>query len=338
MTRIFLALTLFLLSLGALAQLDTVKTKSGELYIGTATNLYESRLTFDSRSGEEDFVIDWKEVVQINTYQPLRVINSKKEVLECVLRDANPTDDTLRLVSSEGIEKLRYEDVLGIEKLENSFKEKVDLGVNFGYNFSKGNKTTQLSFRSFAAFNSEKWSLDADYNRFFTIIDTVQNSRLDASVNNRYLLNNYWFIMGSGNWLSSDEQELRLRTTLLFGGGRFILYDQFKTLQFSTGLAWNNEDFSTEESTTQESYEVYFSSRYRLFDHKYFDITTSGIAYLSLTEDDRYRASYNLDLGWDIGDSFDLIWGYSLNFDSNPPNNAQETDYVVSLTLGWELQ
>jgi len=321
----------------AFSQDDTLRTNTGELFIGTVINLSESRLTFKSKSGKKNFTIDWKTVTQINTYHFLRVVSMDGEVHEGVLRDTLDGDPYLIFYVKGEARQIRYEEIISMQKIESSFKEKLDLLINLGYSFNKGTNTTQLSVRSAAGYNSEKWSFDADYNEFLTIIDTIQNNRLDASASSRYLFKNNWFTSTSANWFSSDEQELELRTTILVGGGKFLLYDQIKTLQLGTGIALNEERFSTENSPVQESYEVYLLGKYRLFDHKYYGINTSFIGYASLTEDDRYRASYSLDFSWDIGDNFDLIWGYSLNFDSNPPNRAQQTDYVISLTVGWSL-
>ncbi len=319
------------------AQFDTLRTSTGELFIGTATKLSESELTFESESGEEDYIIDWKKVTQLNTYHFLRIVTRTRLVSEGVIRDTLAGDPFLTFyVEGEAIQ-LRYDDILSMEKLEETFLEKLDLGINLGYSFTKATNTTQLSLRAAASYTTEKWSFDADYNEFLTIIDSLQTNRFDASTGSRYLMMNYWFLSSSANWFSSDEQEIRLRTTVLFGGGRYVLFDQVKTMQLGTGIALNSESFDTEDQVAQESFEAYLSMKYHLFDHKYLDIKTNAIGYASLTESDRYRASVNLDFGWDIGDSFDLIWGYSLNFDSNPPNNAEETDYVVSLTIGWEL-
>jgi putative salt-induced outer membrane protein YdiY len=320
-----------------MAQNDTLITTTGERFFGTVDRLSESRLTFDSKSGEEDYIIDWKKVAQLNTYHLLRVVSRTKEVHEGYLRDDNPNDSLVTFLIGEIPVVIAYEDILALSKIEDRFIDKLDLGVNLGYSFTKATNTTQLSIRSSAGYDSERWSFDANYNEFLTIIDTIQTNRLDASATSRYLLKNYWFTSTSANWFSSDEQEISLRTTILVGGGKYILYDQVKTLQLGLGIAWNNENFTTENAVVRESYELYLGTRYHLFDHKFFTIKTNMVGYASLTEDDRYRASVNLDFGWDIGDDFDLIWGYGLNFDSNPPNNAQQTDYVVSLTVGWEL-
>ena len=328
---------LFSICSAANAQFDTLLTTTGELFIGTAKSLFESRLTFSSKSGREDFVIDWKNVSQLNTNHLLRVVSKTKEVHEGVLKDDQPGDPYLYFHVDREIWKIAYDDILAMRKIENSFKDKLDLRINAGYTFTKGTNTTQLSVRSAVGYNTEKWSFDADYNEFLTIIDTLQNNRLDASASSRFLIDNSWFASSSANWFSSDEQQLNLRTTILVGGGRYLIYNQQSNLRLGLGVAWNNERFSTEVPVVRESYETYLSGRYRLFDNKYLNIQTNFIGFASLTEDDRYRATFNLDLGWDLGENFDLIWGYGLNFDSNPPNNAQQTDYVISLTVGWSL-
>lgn len=319
------------------AQNDTLISRKGEIYIGTINSLSESVVRFSSVSGKSEYRINWKEVVKVNTYHPLRIINRDKELIEGFLVDSNAGDDSLQIKYQGQHRTIAYSDLISLRKLESSFKEKIDLGANLGYSYAKGTNTQQLSFRTNGSFTSKRWSLDGEYNRFITIIDSLQNSRLDASINNRYILPKNWFTMASFSWLSSDEQELQLRTTIMLGGGRYLILDQRKSLQFSTGVALNEENFSGETNRYNESYEAFFGGRYHLFDHEFLSIESSATGFASLTESDRYRATFALDLGWDLASNFDLIWGYSLNFDSNPPNNSQETDYVISLTLGWSL-
>lgn len=333
----FFSLLSLILQTQVYSQMDTVVCRNGERFIGKIQRLDRSILSIESQSGKEELKINWKSVIKVNTSHPLRIIDEKREVFEAILRDSISNDDSLIVILKGKPRKIAYMNILGARKLESKFREKLNFNVNLGYSFSKGNNTQQLSFRSSASYLTERWSLDADYNRFITIIDTLQNSRMDASLNNRYLLRKNWFSLVSFNWFSSDEQELDLRTTIMAGGGRYLLLDQTKSLQFSTGIALNHERFAKEVNSVNESYEAFIGGTYHLFDHEFLNIQSGFVGYASLTEKDRFRASYNLNFGWDIAKNFDVLWGYSLNYDSNAPNNSQQTDYVISLTFGWSL-
>ena len=194
-----------------------------------------------------------------------------------------------------------------------------------------------MSLRTSAAYLTERWGVDGYYDEFFSLIDTVQSGRAEGALNSQYILPSSWYFEASSNWFSSDEQQISLRTTLMAGFGRYLINSQSNYLQLSIGTALNRENFQQEELSIKESSELFLKSSYVLFDHKFFGISSSGTGFLNLNQADRYRASFSLDFSWDIGDDFDLVWGYSLNFDSKPPNSGAQSDYVLSLTIGYEL-
>ncbi len=331
-------LTFFLfLPFITVAQLDTVITKTGETFIGTVERINKAVLTFDSKSGDSDYKIEWKQVKSINTVHEHRVIVNKKQVIIARFEDKDPNDSMLTLVSGGVGIDFPYEKVLNAKKIDDDFWGKLDADINMGYNFAKSTKTHQLTLRTSVGYLTDRWGVDGFYDEFFSLIDTVQSSRTEAALNTQYILPSAWYWEASANWFSSDEQEIALRTTYMAGFGRYLLNDPVKYLQASLGLALNRENFQQSEISDKESFEAFLKSSYVLFDHKYFGINSSFTGFLNLDDTERYRSTFNVDFTWDIGDSFDLVWGYSINYDSKPPNGGQQSDYVISLTIGWEL-
>lgn len=312
-------------------------TRTGELFIGTAEKLSQGVLIFDSKSGDSDYKIEWKEVVFINTYHHLRLTLDNNEILVASLRDNYRDDNKLKIVGENIDREIAYDQILAFEKISNDFWGKMDMNVNLGYSYAKGTKTHQLSVRSAASYLSNNWGFNGNYNEFYTLIDTAQSSRMESSLKTQYIMKRSWYTEASSNWFSSDEQEIALRTTVMVGVGRYVLNDPVKYLSFGAGIALNLERFIVEENPRNQSYELFLHSDYVLFDHKFLGIKSSFTGFVNLNEADRYRSTFNLDFSWDIGDDFDLVWGYSLNYDSKPPNSGQQADYVVSLTFGWEL-
>lgn len=296
-------------------------------------------LTFDSESGDKDYKIAWKKIAYIKTYNKLRLTMNKREVIIAHISDDDPSDNQLKVYNDEtGLEQfITYDQILNFQKVSDDFWGKVNMNLNLGYNYAKSTNTHQLSLRSGASYLANRWGFNGSYDEFYTLIDTVQSRRLEAFLGSEYLLPSSWYWIASSNWFSSDEQKLALRTTFVGGFGRYLLNDPAKTLQIAVGAALNQERFQQNEINNKESIELLFNSSYRLYDHKFFDISSNGTAFLNTAERDRYRASFSLDLGWDLAGDFDLVWGYSLNFDSKPPNGGEQSDYVISLTLGWAL-
>jgi len=59
--------------------------------------------------------------------------------------------------------------------------------------------------------------------------------------------------------------------------------------------------------------------------------------YPSFTEKNRNRVNFFVDVKYDFPLEFFLKLGYTLNYESKPPNAVVNQDYVFQTTLGWEF-
>ncbi|RRO24499.1 DUF481 domain-containing protein [Flavobacteriaceae bacterium 14752] len=62
-----------------------------------------------------------------------------------------------------------------------------------------------------------------------------------------------------------------------------------------------------------------------------------AVVYPSLTESGRWRTDFNLDVNYDLPLDFFINFGLSLNYDSQPAQGGDETDYIFQTTVGWSL-
>ena len=225
LTKAFLSFVFLALSFQTYAQqYDTVLTSTGEVFIGTAERLGQAVLTFDSRSGDSDYKIEWKDVVSINTHNQHRVTYNKQEIVIAYFRDSDPTDNLVKMVREDGtVLELTYYQILSSEKISDNFWGKMDMNLNLGYSYAKATKTHQLTLRTSAAYLSDRWGVDGFYDEFFSLIDTTQSNRTEAALNTQYFLRSAYYFEANANWFSSDEQQIALRTTLMGGFGRFLL-------------------------------------------------------------------------------------------------------------------
>ena len=316
------------------AQSDTVITKQGDRIIGKIKSMSFGLLKVDANSGDSDFIIKWEDVSKIKSKNQFRIYDTKGEFyIGYISQGAEKTT----LFSRSDTVDMKYADIVGIDRVEKKFSDKFKLGVNLGYSYTKANRTEQITLRSFTGYKEDVWSLNADFNAYLSTIDTLQSARRDATVSYRYFFKNNWFATSSLDFLNSDEQKLQLRTTGLLGLGSNILSRQNSNLLLVVGAAFNEEVYNEEVGESNLSYEGFLSVEYDLFGSGDISIRTNGIVFPSFTEKNRYRLQYKLDFQWELPRDFNLVLGYNINYDNKPPEGTSDTDYVVSLTFGWEF-
>lgn len=330
----FLVLLLLSATVKLSAQSDTIYTKHGDRVIGNIKSMSFGLLKVNAVSGNSDFIIKWKEVSKIKSTNKFRIYDTDGDFYIGYISKA---EGKTKLYSKSDTVDMKYVDIVGIDRVEKNFSDKIKLGLNLGYSYTKANRTEQITMRSFAGFKEDVWSINASFNAYLSIIDTVQSARRDGTVSYRYFFKNNWFATSSLDFLNSDEQKLRLRTTGLLGLGSNIMRRQNANLLLIAGAAFNEEIYNEEVGERNLSYEGFLTVEYNLFGSGDVSIRTNGTIFPSFTEKNRYRLQYVLDFQWALPKDFNLVLGYSINYDNKPPDGTSDTDYVVSLTFGWEF-
>ena len=205
-----------------------------------------------------------------------------------------------------------------------------------GFNIAKANTLRQITSRSYIGYTGRFWGSDASIDIVRSIQDSVQTKRTDASLSGRWLFQRSWFFYLSAKFLQNDEQKLKLRTTTNGGVGKLFVNTNQIYFGSSTGLAWNNEQF-TDDTPIRNSLEAAIGYQLNLFDIEDFSLLTSGTLYPSITEKGRIRLDFKVDLKYDLPLDFYIKFGYTHNYDNQPIAGASVHDYVLNATFGWEL-
>ena len=141
----------------------------------------------------------------------------------------------------------------------------------------------------------------------------------------------------SADFLSNDEQKLKLRSTIKGGIGKYMVHTNRLYFGGGFGLAFNNEKYTDEFNTNRNSLEAYAALALNIFDFNDLSLNTDATFYPSLTEGGRYRLDYNLTFKYDLPLDFFIKLGLSYNYDSKPVEGTSNSDYVFQSSFGWEF-
>lgn len=319
------------------AQTDSLVMSNGQYLIGEIKGMARSVVTIKTDYSDSDFKIDWDEVRQVFSSQFFLASLSDGSRLNANINTDSANPANILLTTDNGPISTSISEIVYLKPLEGDFISRMSASVSVGYNITKANNLHQFNSRVNLGYLANYWSLAASYDAVRSTQDEVDPvRRTNALVNFNYFLKNDWFLLLSQEFLSNDEQLLKLRSTTKGGLGKYITHTNSTTFGVSAGAVWNNESF-TDDTPGRNSAESFFGARLDMFDVGDLSLLTAATVYPSITEKGRVRADFKFDLKYDLPHDFFITLGYTHNFDNQPIEGASKNDFVFQTSIGWEL-
>ena len=160
-------------------------------------------------------------------------------------------------------------------------------------------------------------------------------NRMDAELGGDYYLPHDWFVNAKAIYLANDEQLLDLRSTYQAGAGYYFIRNNSMFFSANGGLAMTTENFSsdTPDRNSTEGYVGIGFNKYAIGD---LSVQTAASLYPSFSQSGRYRVDFNFDMKYDLPLDFYIRLGLSYNYDNQPIEGAEDSDYVFTTSFGWE--
>jgi putative salt-induced outer membrane protein YdiY len=317
----------------AYAQTDTVTTATGETIIGEIISIEKDVLTISTPYSDADFKIKWDQVVSIDSPRQFLIETFDGRRLSGALTTAAGTK-----VVQVGTDTIGLGEVSMLLPFERSFWSRFETAVDFGFSMTQANDARQLTIGGNMLYR--------DANLIDTLLGNVfkssqsnapETQRWNLGNDFRYLLGERWYANTTQDFLNSDEQSLDLRTTIGFGGGRYLLRSPSQYLAVGGGLAWTREDYTDPAIETQDSTEAYLGTEFMTEKLRIADLVTRFTYYPSLTIDDRYRINYTFDLDFNLPGDWYIRTSLFENYDSQPPAGLSKNDWGWSNAFGFKF-
>ena len=349
---LFLTFVLFWAS-QASAQEDSLLLSNKNLIVGEIKSMDKGVLTIETDYSDEDFKVTWGEIRQISSkssflitlsdgrrfngklnsldsvnvridyYDPVRVLKLKKEEVE-----AEDTDLT---------EVVPMNTVVYLNAVDEGFWSRLSANFDIGWSLTKANNLQQFNIRSGLGYLADRWKASANLNSIRSTQDEVADiKRTDGSAAFNYFLPKDWFLLYNLTYLSNTEQLIRSRVGNQIGLGKYVIHTNKTYFGFQTGLNLNSESYF-DDTPSRNSGEILLGSQLNLYDIGDLNLLTTLACYPSITEKNRFRTDFSLDVKYDFLDDFYIKVGTTMNYDNQPVEGAAELDYVFQTTVGWEL-
>ena len=169
--------------------------------------------------------------------------------------------------------------------------------------------------------------------------DSESSQRQSLDLNYKRLRANRWYTGAIVGLDRNDELGLDLRTSIGIGGGRYLKQTNSATLTLGGGLQMSRENLAGDVSD-EDTLEAVLTLDWDWFryDSPELDLSTKLQIIPNVTDTGRVRGEFDISLKWEMID--DLFWELSFydSYDSDPvAADAEENDYGISTSLGWEF-
>ncbi len=335
MKRILFFIFLISNTIVLVGQTDSLVFKNGNVIVGELKSMDKGVLILKTKYSDKDFNIELSGVKKIYTTSIVSITLTDGTRLIGTLETTN--DNKIEIVTTEERVLIgNLNEIVIMKSIDEKFWDRLHASIDISLDVTKSNNFRQFNSRSTLGYLTEKWSIDASYNTILSNQDGADSiRRTESTLRYKMMLPKGWYIPVSIDLLSNTEQKLLLRTGIKFGAGNFIIQTNRLDWGFTTGLNYNNESYSTDDSD-RESIEGYLGTELNIFNIGDLDLVTNIFVYPSFTEAKRWRSDFKFDLKYDLPLDFYVSLGVTINYDNQPVEGAAALDYVAHTGFGWE--
>jgi hypothetical protein len=324
-----------ILNLGnAFSQQDSLILKNRNYLVGEIKSMDKGVLVMKTPYSKEDFKIKFLEIEAL--YSDVLFLISTQSGNRVYGKVSSPELDKIKIEPINGAEQIYpIEDIIYIKPLEQKFFNRINGGIDMGFTLTRARNQRQFTVRSRIGYMTQKWSFDASFNKLSTSQDETENiSRGDGALTSIYSLKNEWLVLARIDYLYNTEQLLDLRNNMKLGMGKYLNRTNKMNWTVLGGFSYNVENFSG-DITNRKSQEAWVGSEINLFDVGDLSLLSNIFIYPSLSEKDRIRLDYRIDLKYDFPLDFYVKTGFTLNYDNQPAGSSRRGDYILQTTFGW---
>jgi len=328
------AFALFIGSAAVAGAQDVVITTTGERLVGEIKKVEKDVLTLETGYSDADFKIEWDKIASIESPRQfvMETFDGRR-----VAGSLTPDPDKKATVQIGGI-GVPLAEVSALQPFERKFWSRFDTALDFGYSLTRTNSAKQLSLGANVSYRDQRYVDIAFANVFRSSQDNApETQRWDVANDFRRLLGNRWYVNTTQDFLNSEEQGLKLRTSVGGGGGRYLTRTSSQYLALGGGVAWTNENYTDATLPAKDSAEAYLGTEFMTEKLKITDLITRFTYYPSLTISDRFRLAYRFDLDFNLPGDWYFRFGLFDNYDSLPPSGFSKNDYGWSNAFGFKF-
>ena len=321
---------------------DVVVLKNGDRLTGEIKGLQRGELRIKADYMAEAVRLDWAKVERLESKSTFMIwLVNGKLVTDVMRLLPTASGEVANFVIGNSDQKIRVHqlDVIRIAPAERRFWKQLEGSIDFGFSFTSGNDQYQTQLAATTTYRTGDHS-------FTTSIDSALSGQTEGTsltrnqfnFDYRKQLTERWYVGGLFDLLRSDQQSLKLRTSVGALIGRNLKQTERTRFSIFGGVVGTRENYSESLGKPKSTNaDAILGADFLTFRFNRTDIRSRLSLFPSLTTPGRTRVQATSDLRIKVVK--DLWWGFHIyeNFDSKPPVRADKNDLGVSTSLGWKF-
>jgi hypothetical protein len=321
---------------------DVVVLKNGDRLTGEIKGLQRGELRVKSDYMAEAVRLDWAKVERLESKSTFMIWLVDGKLVTDVMR-LLPTNSgkVANFVIGNSNQTIRVNqlDVIRIAPADIHFWKRLEGSIDFGFSFTSGNDQYQTQLAATTTYRTGNHSFTASIDSALSgQTEGTSLTRNQFNFDYRKRLTSRWYVGGLLDLLRSDQQSLKLRTSV----GALLGYNLQQTertrLSIFGGAVGTRENYSESLGRPKSTNaDAIAGADFVTFRFNKTDIRSRLSLFPSMTTPGRTRLQATSDLRIKVVK--DLWWGFHIyeNFDSKPPVRADKNDLGVSTSIGWKF-
>lgn len=318
---------------------DVIYMKNGDKITCEIKSLEKGQLIVKPDYSSGSIVLDWTKVDHIESSQGFVVSDTEGNLYSGNIQHDPKTKD-LTIISSDTT-RLPHLSVVQIEELGDSFWRRMRGNIDLGTNFAQSNSQKNISVQGGLNYQSKEYLFSLSSNSQFTSQQATDDTNETNVKTDFYkeLHRSNWYYGGIGNFLSSTEQQIALRSTVGGTLNKRLIFTNRTNLNAVGGLAMTIErDAEGSQSTARtKALDSAFAVNYSTFRFDSTTFDTTFWLYPSLTSPGRVRFTLNQDVYYKFLGDFYIRMSFYDNYDNQPAIGAPTNNVGGSTTVGWSF-
>lgn len=323
---------------GAQGKTDVVIMMNGDTLTCEIKELVRGRLRVSTDS-LGTVLVEWEDVRQVTSPSRFEVeLDSGERFIGRF--QPGPGSGQLAVAGNGDMTVHDIPSVVRITPMGENWWGRFDGSFDLGFTFTKANDARQWSLAGDATRRGERLGVTVDFSSLFTSQEGIENtSRQVVGAQIQRFLPRRWLVALLTQFQQNEELELDLRSTVGFGGGRYLIQTNRTILSLLGGMSFTRERFTNTDSgdSNAEALAILDFQTFT-FDDPETDIGATFTVVPSLTESGRVRIDFDTRVRREIFSDF--YWSISFfdNYDSDPPSvEAEGNDYGLVSSFGWSF-
>jgi len=314
---------------------DSLRLRNGDWVVGDLRDMARGIVTYKTDAMSTVYV-KWSRVLTATTEKRFQIyLDDERRYVGSL--QASETLGRVVIRADRDTFDVSTVSVIELKRIKETFWNRLDGSLDFGFGFTQQNAKTDLSLQSETRYLFNRNRLNLLLNGTFSRQDSVSDiTRGTARLAYIREMKGLWFIGFAVSAEQNSQLSLDIRGSIGGGPGRFFIANNRMELGTFVTIGYNRERFTGEEARNTLPLGLITDFQFFNWSGLSTDLSSRLSIQPVLNDQGRWRISFTVNLTQEVLNQLYLRIGLAEEYDSEPPSaDANKNDFSITTSLGW---